>query len=239
MYVRGKCSASIKTPGLSSLKMIISQLIGGLGNQMFQYALGRALAIKNGTALKLDTSGFPRQTLRRYALGKFMIEATILSDADRRLIGVNPESHGSLGRLVRRAFVRASIPTIRERDFTFDSFVLSAPSSVTCKVTGKAQNTSKLLNRRYETNSLADIPSRGRTQKLHRGSLGARPCRSMCDAGTTSKTCTPPGFMESAVPSTTPRPKPYCVIGSGKFFYLCSRTIPTGLRRICVFLRNS
>lgn len=36
--------------------MVIVQLLGGLGNQMFQYALGRQLAVMNETELKLDTS---------------------------------------------------------------------------------------------------------------------------------------------------------------------------------------
>ena len=34
--------------------MIVIRLIGGLGNQMFQYALGKALALKNDTKLILD-----------------------------------------------------------------------------------------------------------------------------------------------------------------------------------------
>lgn len=34
--------------------MIITRLQGGMGNQMFQYALGRALSVKNGTPFKLD-----------------------------------------------------------------------------------------------------------------------------------------------------------------------------------------
>ncbi len=36
--------------------MIIVRLMGGLGNQMFQYAAGRALACRHQTILKLDTA---------------------------------------------------------------------------------------------------------------------------------------------------------------------------------------
>ncbi|WP_126455392.1 alpha-1,2-fucosyltransferase [Sulfuriflexus mobilis] len=38
--------------------MIISQIIGGLGNQMFQYAAGRALSLVRGQPLLLDVTGF-------------------------------------------------------------------------------------------------------------------------------------------------------------------------------------
>jgi hypothetical protein len=38
--------------------MIITKLIGGLGNQMFQYAAGRALALKYGQPLYLDIGDF-------------------------------------------------------------------------------------------------------------------------------------------------------------------------------------
>jgi len=36
--------------------VIVVQLSGGLGNQMFQYATGRALAARHGTQLVLDSS---------------------------------------------------------------------------------------------------------------------------------------------------------------------------------------
>lgn len=38
--------------------MVIVNIIGGLGNQMFQYATARALALRKGVPLKLDVSGF-------------------------------------------------------------------------------------------------------------------------------------------------------------------------------------
>ncbi len=45
--------------------MVISNIIGGLGNQMFQYAAARALALRHGTSLRLDVSGFANYTLHQ------------------------------------------------------------------------------------------------------------------------------------------------------------------------------
>lgn len=50
------------------------QLNGGLGNQLFQYAIGRAVALTNNAELVLDcASGFARdfQYKRQYELGRF------------------------------------------------------------------------------------------------------------------------------------------------------------------------
>jgi hypothetical protein len=43
--------------------MIISKIYGGLGNQLFQYAFGRHLSIKNNTELKLDTSALEDKSI--------------------------------------------------------------------------------------------------------------------------------------------------------------------------------
>lgn len=45
--------------------MIITQIIGGLGNQMFQYAAGRALSLRSGAELVLDISGFENYELHQ------------------------------------------------------------------------------------------------------------------------------------------------------------------------------
>ena len=61
--------------------MITVRIFGGLGNQMFQYAAGRALAEKKGVKLMLDTSFFKTNKEREFMLDKFNIsgEVTISS----------------------------------------------------------------------------------------------------------------------------------------------------------------
>lgn len=56
--------------------MIIVQIIGGLGNQMFQYAFARSLSKRSNAELKLDLTGFEEYALRRYELNAFNISAT-------------------------------------------------------------------------------------------------------------------------------------------------------------------
>ncbi len=57
--------------------MIITKIQGGLGNQMFQYAIGRHLAYLNRTDLRLDISSYNNQnkndTPRKYSLSYFNI----------------------------------------------------------------------------------------------------------------------------------------------------------------------
>lgn len=71
--------------------MIIVQLRGGLGNQLFQYALGRHLAFLNQTELKLDISLLNEVnswTYRTYSLNDFNIKATLATkDEINRLRG--------------------------------------------------------------------------------------------------------------------------------------------------------
>lgn len=59
--------------------MIIIQLIGGLGNQMFQYALGRAISIKINTPFALDISKYYDYPLRTYKLSSFNIVENIVN----------------------------------------------------------------------------------------------------------------------------------------------------------------
>lgn len=62
--------------------MVISRIYGGLGNQLFQYAIGKKIALLRGTELKLDIFDFDKYKLRNYELNKFNIKAEIASTSD-------------------------------------------------------------------------------------------------------------------------------------------------------------
>jgi glycosyl transferase family 11 len=64
------------------LRMISVSLIGGLGNQLFQYAAGKALAERHGVSLALDLSGFPRDEEKRtFLLDRLRVPEADLSNA--------------------------------------------------------------------------------------------------------------------------------------------------------------
>lgn len=108
--------------------MIVSQLYGGLGNQLFQYAMGRALAARRQTTLALDTSKFETYTLRSYRLQHFAITARPLTARERRALHIPSERTGVVRRLISRVVRTPFMPVVRERSFRFDACVLQAPA---------------------------------------------------------------------------------------------------------------
>ncbi len=66
--------------------MVISNLLGGLGNQMFQYAAGRALSLHIGCDFRLDTRGFSNYKLHNgFEISRvFGISPTTATDSDIR-----------------------------------------------------------------------------------------------------------------------------------------------------------
>ncbi len=53
--------------------MIVSKILGGFGNQLFQFALGYELSQKNKDSLLLDVSSFKSYQLRRFELLRFQL----------------------------------------------------------------------------------------------------------------------------------------------------------------------
>lgn len=112
--------------------MIITQLNGGLGNQMFQYATGRSLACHNNTQLKLDISQFHQDNLREYCLSPFNITENIASQADLNRVNrplawkvKNPVK--TLKSVKNR---KTPITYVKERDFNFNPEILKLPDNI-------------------------------------------------------------------------------------------------------------
>jgi hypothetical protein len=62
--------------------MIITRLFGGLGNQLFQYSTGKAVAAYHRTELKFDTSFFKTQSKRTLDLTKLRVSLTEATPQD-------------------------------------------------------------------------------------------------------------------------------------------------------------
>jgi hypothetical protein len=108
--------------------MIIVRLCGGLGNQMFQYAAGRRLALRTGSELKLDLTPLDRSRERSYGLHVLPIRATRASSAEIRHLTLVPKPL----RLVRRLFRRPVRPAshFREPDLRFHPEILDLSDGV-------------------------------------------------------------------------------------------------------------
>lgn len=73
--------------------MIIVKLMGGLGNQMFQYAFGRALSIKHNQKLILDIDEFSTCESRDFELNKYNISGKIFTRKEKTNLKIlNPKS---------------------------------------------------------------------------------------------------------------------------------------------------
>lgn len=111
--------------------MIIVRLIGGLGNQMFQYSIGRHLAMIHETELKLDVSDFEKYPLRTYGLGVFQIREAFATPQE--ILAVSGKARRTVHRICRRlglpaSFLRGSY--IKEREPGFDPTILGLPDNV-------------------------------------------------------------------------------------------------------------
>lgn len=109
--------------------MVIVKLIGGLGNQLFQYATARRVAYVNNVPLKLDLSAFENYTLRQYRLNHFNIAADIASSEEvarlknRGVEGIASRVTAAI-RPSRRPYV------VREQSLDFDPSVLKLTGDV-------------------------------------------------------------------------------------------------------------
>src|SRR5688500_8673074 len=104
--------------------MITVRCKGGLGNQLFQYAAGRALAIRHAVPLRLmpgwyDVEMNQAKVRRSFDLSHFRIAATVVSEAEARA------ARAPAGSRVSRAWARlqqklSGIERWENHDFGYD-----------------------------------------------------------------------------------------------------------------------
>ena len=107
--------------------MIFVKLYGGLGNQLFQYALGRNLSEINNTRLKLDVSDLVNitpvgtGTKRDYRLKFFNITGDIATPEELRYFKDRPKNLRYFYSKLKPYYKR---PVIVEKTFSFDDNIL-------------------------------------------------------------------------------------------------------------------
>jgi hypothetical protein len=111
---------------------VVVRLMGGLGNQLFQYATARAIAARHNAGLIFDLSWFPTVSDREYALAPFAVIAKILQDDP--LIQTS-RLHSLWNRLAHRLIRRSGLkrfgrPVFAERYFHFDPAVLDVRAPI-------------------------------------------------------------------------------------------------------------
>jgi len=93
--------------------MIIAKLIGGLGNQMFQYAFGYNLSQLSGTELKLDSAAFEKYKLHKVAIHHLNVNYNNLV-IDEQVINSLTSEYGIKGILKKAKLVKPKIKIIKE-----------------------------------------------------------------------------------------------------------------------------
>lgn len=112
-----------------SADYIIVRLQGGLGNQMFQYAFGRALSMRSGMELYLDTSPLNPKKNRGYQLDAFILSVKAAdSEKVQRLITPHFVIRKKLWKALKIPF-RYADTHILEKDFPYDNDVACRKTS--------------------------------------------------------------------------------------------------------------
>jgi hypothetical protein len=110
--------------------MIISRIHGGLGNQLFQYAVAKSLSLKFGLPFKLDLSPMHNQSLRNFDLEEFALDLSIASPNDlKRTIPFNNNLIIRINRYLQRIGMNVFNTIYFEKElFKFQDIELNNPS---------------------------------------------------------------------------------------------------------------
>ena len=96
--------------------MVIAHTIGGLGNQLFQYAAARSIAERFQVPVKLDVSAFSAYKLRDFDLDKFNVHFDRATEAEIALL----KPGGNLAKALQYLRPKPKRTYHRERSYRYD-----------------------------------------------------------------------------------------------------------------------
>ena len=120
--------------------MILVRLMGGLGNQMFQYAFGKSMAIRLDVELKLDLSllgihpNVKDQVVRQYDLDIFDLKDRVATE--KEVAGFNGATDPSFADRVKYKMgkLMGSYPLVIQNDHVFDEEQIASVRNEACLV---------------------------------------------------------------------------------------------------------
>jgi hypothetical protein len=111
-------------------RMIIVRLSGGLGNQLFQYATGRAIAIRNNQRLLVDHRVFQTDGFRQFCLPAFNASYDLASDLPEYRALIPPTRKQWLRFLMWRLTSGRQVTFVREKSLLFDPHIRQLSANV-------------------------------------------------------------------------------------------------------------
>jgi hypothetical protein len=112
--------------------MIVVKLKGGLGNQLFQYAMARRIAYREHSQLKLDLSEYQNHNLRKYRLNNFNIISEVASPEEIALVKMprGGKTNSIKLRLIEKCRPYYKRHFIKESFFHFDPNILKISGDI-------------------------------------------------------------------------------------------------------------
>jgi hypothetical protein len=110
--------------------LVIVRLLGGLGNQMFQYATGRAVADRLGVPLLLDISAFQRYDLRRFELHEWAVQADVANSFALWRAGTLPNLFPPFQRFLHKVRVLRQPSVFKEKSFAYDPAICNVAAPI-------------------------------------------------------------------------------------------------------------
>lgn len=102
-------------------KIVITRLKGGLGNQMFQYAFGKAMALRSNSSLSIDVSFLKQNNQTKGVFVAREYELGIFSNIDARVLEFEKLYENRILKKLKRSIFHPGLKEVTETSLAFDA----------------------------------------------------------------------------------------------------------------------